>query len=172
LRSVVTALSIAWLSLAPSGCTALDGGVPHAGTFDAGPRSDGGRIVIGTGVHGGSTDAGSVEHLQGVDGGWSDATTPPTQCEPVAGAGDVATCPAGDVATFVGGIDAVLCCLCTAADCGNAVCCAESVCAGSPLCAPYHCAPLPASCGGLVDADCDDFPEDCDEPCCPCTMCF
>jgi hypothetical protein len=23
----------------------------------------------------------------------------------------------------------------------------------------------------VVNADCDDFPEDCDEPCCKCTMC-
>ena len=28
-----------------------------------------------------------------------------------------------------------------------------------------------ASCGGKVNFDCDDFPEDCDEPCCPCSTC-
>jgi hypothetical protein len=30
---------------------------------------------------------------------------------------------------------------------------------------------LPASCNGMVDTDCDDFPEDCDEPCCYCSNC-
>ena len=50
-------------------------------------------------------------------------------------------------------------------------CCAESVCAGNSQCAGLTCKPLPASCNGKVNADCDDFPEDCDEPCCKCTNC-
>jgi hypothetical protein len=63
------------------------------------------------------------------------------------------------------------CCPCTTNDCGNAGCCAESVCAGNSQCAGLTCNPLPASCNGMVNADCDDFTEDCDEPCCKCTMC-
>ena len=49
--------------------------------------------------------------------------------------------------------------------------CGEAVCAGSSSCAGLTCKPLPASCNGQVNFDCDDFPEDCDEPCCPCSNC-
>jgi hypothetical protein len=27
---------------------------------------------------------------------------------------------------------------------------------------------LPAVCNGMADPDCDDYPEDCDQLCCPC----
>jgi hypothetical protein len=88
------------------------------------------------------------------------------------GDGDTATCPAGDVGITSGGIPGtVQCCPCTAADCGNPVCCDQAVCAGDPRCGDVSCKPLPSSCGGKVNFDCDDFPEDCDEPCCPCTSC-
>jgi hypothetical protein len=92
------------------------------------------------------------------------------------GAGDVATCPAGMVGIDIpsgtfGQPDSVECCPCTSDDCGNAVCCAEAVCAGDSRCASYTCTPLPAMCNGTVNFDCDDFPEDCDEPCCPCSTC-
>jgi hypothetical protein len=88
------------------------------------------------------------------------------------GDGDTATCPAGFVGITSGGIPGtVQCCPCTANDCSNAVCCAESVCANNPQCGGLSCKPLPSSCGGKVNFDCDDFPEDCDEPCCPCSTC-
>jgi hypothetical protein len=89
------------------------------------------------------------------------------------GTGDTATCPRGDFGVSgggpIGGWDA--CCPCTANDCGNPGCCAEAVCAGNPACGSLTCRTLPASCNGNVNWDCDDFPEDCDEPCCPCTSC-
>lgn len=91
------------------------------------------------------------------------------------GSGDTATCPEGMFGVTVGGsltspgMDE--CCPCTASDCGNAGCCGEAVCAGNAQCAGLTCKPLPASCNGQVNQDCDDFPEDCDEPCCKCTMC-
>jgi hypothetical protein len=95
-----------------------------------------------------------------------------TGCVCPVGDGDTATCPAGDVGITSGGIPGtVQCCPCTANDCGNAVCCGEAVCANDPRCGDVSCKPLPSSCGGKVNFDCDDFPEDCDEPCCPCTSC-
>jgi hypothetical protein len=88
------------------------------------------------------------------------------------GSGDTATCPEGDHGVHKGGIPGTdECCPCSASDCGDPGCCAEGVCANSPLCAGLTCKPLPASCNGKVNADCDDFPEDCDEPCCKCTSC-
>ncbi|MCU1280696.1 MAG: Tryptophan synthase alpha chain [bacterium] len=88
------------------------------------------------------------------------------------GTGDTATCPAGFVGITSGGIPGtVQCCPCTANDCANAVCCAETVCKNDPRCGGLSCRPLPPSCGGKVNLDCDDFPEDCDEPCCPCSTC-
>jgi hypothetical protein len=64
----------------------------------------------------------------------------------------------------------VACCPCTAKDCSESTanCCGEAVCAGNAGCGGLTCRPLPASCNGKVNADCDDFPEDCDEPCCEC----
>jgi hypothetical protein len=88
------------------------------------------------------------------------------------GSGDTATCPEGMLGVTKGGFPgSVECCPCTANDCGNAACCGETVCAGNSQCSQYTCKPLPASCNGQVNADCDDFPEDCDEPCCKCTNC-
>ncbi len=95
-----------------------------------------------------------------------------TGCVCPDGSGDTATCPAGYVGLTSGGIPGtVQCCPCTANDCANPVCCDQSVCAGNPQCSGVSCKPLPSSCGGKVNFDCDDFPEDCDEPCCPCTSC-
>jgi hypothetical protein len=88
------------------------------------------------------------------------------------GQGDVATCPEGTLGVTNGGFPGTVeCCPCTASDCGNAACCGESVCAGNAACNGLTCNTLPASCNGQVNFDCDDFPEDCDEPCCKCTTC-
>ena len=89
------------------------------------------------------------------------------------GSGDSAMCPNGThgVDKGVGFPPLTECCPCTAATCSDLGCCGEAVCAGKPACAGTHCKPLAASCGGMVNADCDDFPEDCDEPCCKCTTC-
>jgi hypothetical protein len=96
-----------------------------------------------------------------------------TGCVCPQGSGDTATCPAGMVGLTSNGIPGTVeCCPCTANDCSNAVCCAESVCAGNSACAGLTCKPLPPSCNGTVNFDCDDFPEDCDEPCCPCSTCM
>ena len=98
-----------------------------------------------------------------------------TGCVCPQGTGDTATCPEGSLGVSKGGSltspGMEECCPCTANDCGNAGCCGETVCAGNSQCAGLTCVALPASCNGQVNADCDDFPEDCDEPCCKCTMC-
>jgi hypothetical protein len=92
-------------------------------------------------------------------------------CVCMTGSGDTATCPQGDhyvhKGPILGGTDE--CCPCTTATCGDYNCCGESVCAGSSACSTMTCRSLPPSCNGQVSADCDDFPEDCDEPCCECT---
>jgi hypothetical protein len=93
-------------------------------------------------------------------------------CTCSTGAGDTAMCPDGTLGVELPGLTGPYeCCPCTANDCGNPACCAESVCAGNAQCAGLTCNTLPASCNGMVNADCDDFPEDCDEPCCKCTSC-
>jgi hypothetical protein len=126
----------------------------------------------------------NCNHLPGCLDVFSCATSPACQqqckldrsgCVCPQGSGDTATCPAGMVGITNGGTlttpGTVECCPCTANDCGNAVCCDQAVCAGSSQCSPYTCKTLPASCNGQVNFDCDDFPEDCDEPCCPCSNC-
>jgi hypothetical protein len=120
-------------------------------------------------------------HLPGCLDLFSCATNPACQqqckvdrtgCVCPDGSGDTATCPAGMVGITSGGFPGTVeCCPCTASDCTNAVCCAEAVCAGNASCSGLTCKTLPASCGGKVNFDCDDFPEDCDEPCCPCSTC-
>jgi hypothetical protein len=101
-----------------------------------------------------------------------------TQCQPTLdpgcvcpqGSGDTETCPAGDHVIHKGGFPGTdECCPCAAADCSDPNCCGNAVCAGASACSGTTCKPLPASCNGQVSADCDDFPEDCDEPCCLCT---
>jgi hypothetical protein len=88
------------------------------------------------------------------------------------GQGDNATCPEGMLGITNGsGIGTVECCPCTASDCGNAACCGEAVCHNNPACNGLTCNTLPPACNGQVNFDCDDFPEDCDEPCCKCTDC-
>jgi hypothetical protein len=92
-------------------------------------------------------------------------------CVCMAGSGDTATCPQGDHYVHKGGLPGTdECCPCTASDCTDFNCCGESICAGNSGCSGYTCNPVPASCNGQVSADCDDFPEDCDEPCCECTQ--
>lgn len=92
-------------------------------------------------------------------------------CVCMTGSGDTATCPQGDHYVHKGGLPGTdECCPCTASNCGDFNCCGESICAGNSACSGYTCNPLPASCNGQVSADCDDFPEDCDEPCCECTQ--
>jgi hypothetical protein len=98
-------------------------------------------------------------------------TTKP-ECVCPKGEGDVATCPDGMVGISMGAFPGTVeCCPCTANDCGNPGCCAEGVCAGNSACDGLTCKPLASSCNGQVNFDCDDFPEDCDEPCCKCTSC-
>lgn len=88
------------------------------------------------------------------------------------GTGDAATCPDGMHGVHNGGIPGTIeCCPCTVNDCSDAGCCAETVCVNSPQCGGLTCRPLPPSCHGQVNLDCDDFPEDCDEPCCKCSNC-
>jgi hypothetical protein len=100
----------------------------------------------------------------------NDCQNPDPGCVCPMGGGDTALCPDGTFGKNFG-LGGVECCPCTANDCGNAGCCAEQVCQGNQLCAPLNCNTLPPMCKGMVNADCDDFPEDCDEPCCKCTMC-
>jgi hypothetical protein len=96
------------------------------------------------------------------------ATDPGCVC--MTGSGDTATCPRGDHYVHKGGLPGTdECCPCTASSCGDYNCCGESICAGSSACSNVTCRPLPPSCNDQVSADCDDFPEDCDEPCCECT---
>jgi hypothetical protein len=87
------------------------------------------------------------------------------------GSGDTETCPVGDHVIHkggpFGGTDE--CCPCT--DCNDINCCGTDACKNSSACSGLTCKPLPPSCNGQVDSDCDDFPEDCDEPCCLCSQC-
>ena len=96
-------------------------------------------------------------------------------CSCPQGSGETATCPDGTYGITKGASittpGTVECCPCTASDCGNPGCCAESVCKGNSKCNGFQCGSLPATCGGKVGFDCDDFPEDCDVTCCKCTQC-
>ena len=86
------------------------------------------------------------------------------------GSGDQMTCPLNFHDVHKGvlpGTDE--CCPCTTGDCGDVNCCGSAACGAGPSCGT--CRTLPASCNGQVNADCDDFPEDCDEPCCLCSQC-
>jgi hypothetical protein len=90
-------------------------------------------------------------------------------CVCMTGSGDTATCPQGDHYVHKGGLPGTdECCPCQVSDCGDFNCCGEALCQGNSACANYSCRSLPSSCNGTVSADCDDFPEDCDEPCCEC----
>jgi hypothetical protein len=101
-----------------------------------------------------------------------DATKTDPGCVCMTGEGDTATCPKGDHYVHTGGVPGTdECCPCTVSDCGTPNCCGEDICAGNSWCQNVTCTPLPASCNGQVSADCDDFPEDCDEPCCECSSC-
>jgi len=105
--------------------------------------------------------------------GGCDAGAVDPGCVCTTGTGDTATCPQGDTyvhkGPVLGGTDE--CCPCTSSMCGSPNCCGETVCAGNSACAGLTCTALPASCNGQVSADCDDWPEDCDEPCCECSQC-
>jgi hypothetical protein len=96
-------------------------------------------------------------------------------CVCPSGEGDVATCPSGMHAVTMGTIGGTIeCCPCSGSTCGDPNCCAEAECAGNAACGGLTCMPLnPSTCTDssghlVVNADCDDFPEDCDEPCCAC----
>jgi len=89
------------------------------------------------------------------------------------GSGDQAMCPA-----HMHGVQKgtkfppdIECCPCTANDCADGNCCDEPECIGNSWCTNMTCRTLPSSCNGQVSLDCDDFPEDCDEPCCVCSPC-
>jgi hypothetical protein len=60
------------------------------------------------------------------------------------------------------------CCPCDATTCGKPACCVTQACAGSQACGMCNGVQLDPACMGRVDGDCDDFPEDCDQLCCPC----
>jgi hypothetical protein len=84
-----------------------------------------------------------------------------------------ARCPAG--AYYDDSTDPPCCLPCTAAQCAtNGECCLASVCKGTSGCTmcvnagPNGTPQLDPACKGRVDSDCDDYPEDCDELCCPC----
>jgi hypothetical protein len=95
------------------------------------------------------------------------ACHPDAGCVCAGAATDGSTCPMGFTEGF-GASGADQCCPCTTATCStDPSCCATAPCAGTASC-PSSCTPLAPACGGRVDTDCDDFPEDCDEPCCPC----
>jgi hypothetical protein len=86
------------------------------------------------------------------------------------GSGDQMTCPVNFHDVHKGGFPGTdECCPCAASDCGDVNCCGSTACGAASGCGT--CKPLPASCNGQVSADCDDFPEDCDEPCCLCSQC-
>lgn len=146
-----------------AGCTASPVHAPAPVARDAGPPHDAGppRDATTTLLYVPPPDMGCptlVSHDAG----------PPGRCSPILGSGELQSCPDG---TIVHGTAAYECCPCTALDCGNPACCATAVCANATACRAVTCHGLPASCGGRANVDCDDFPEDCDEPCCPCTSC-
>jgi hypothetical protein len=87
------------------------------------------------------------------------------------GQGDTMTCPLGMHVSHSGGVIGGNdeCCPCN--DCKDINCCGTDVCKTDSYCKTMDCKPLPPSCNGQVSADCDDFPEDCDEPCCLCSQC-
>jgi hypothetical protein len=60
------------------------------------------------------------------------------------------------------------CCPCDANHCDQPSCCITQACAGAQQCQMCNGASLDPACQGKVDGDCDDFPEDCDQLCCPC----
>ena len=75
-------------------------------------------------------------------------------------------CPMG---TYFGiSLNGFGCCPCTAQTCDQPSCCATQQCAGAQQCGMCMGAMLDPACQGKVDSDCDDFPEDCDQLCCPC----
>jgi hypothetical protein len=96
---------------------------------------------------------GGAEFVQ-CDGGLSGKCTLPVN----------GRCPNGDY--FDKGQH--LCCPCDATTCNRPACCAQPACGGDPACVMCNNATLDPACGGTVDTDCDDFPEDCDQLCCPC----
>ncbi len=162
MRSLLVALML-------TACASPVPGVPRAMPHDAGSGWDAWTAPhVGalpptphTGPTGQTTpDAGALRDASRVP-----CESEQTACECPVGSGDEASCPGGTVGTSFG------CCPCTAADCDNPACCGQRVCAGAPVCATVRCHALPASCAGRVSFDCDDFPEDCDEPCCECTDC-
>src|SRR5262249_54257610 len=68
-------------------------------------------------------------------------------------------------------IDWGCCLLCDASSCGqHPACCGADVCKNSAACSTMCSGntTLDPACHGRVDLDCDDFPEDCDQLCCPC----
>jgi hypothetical protein len=94
----------------------------------------------------------------------------PNGCSCPTGSGDTQTCPSGT--HVVQGPKFAECCPCSTSDCANDVnCCGTAACANAANCQGLTCTTLPASCNGQVNTDCDDFPEDCDEPCCLCSQC-
>ena len=129
--------------------SAKDGGAAGGASGDGRPA---GSIGGGTGQKDGGSGASVSVAL---DAGYA----VPTTC---VAAGD-RQCPVGTVRAR-----GEMCCPCTVDECGLPTCCASQVCQTSAICASCAGSPLPAACNGLVDFDCDDFPEDCDQPCCPC----
>ncbi len=93
-----------------------------------------------------------------------------TGCVCPHGSGDQMTCPVNFHDVHKGGFPGTdECCRCTTSDCNDVNCCGSTACGTGAGCGTCHA--LPSSCNGQVSADCDDFPEDCDEPCCLCSQC-
>ncbi len=102
----------------------------------------------------------------------SSAVSPGCSCP--TGSGDEGTCPMGDHLVGIPNTLQQQCCPCTANDCDDINCCPYDVCSTTSSCSGIMCmstTSLPASCNGQVSTDCDDWPEDCDEPCCLCASC-
>jgi hypothetical protein len=80
-------------------------------------------------------------------------------------------CPMGTYAGFDPNTFAQCCVPCTVNDCSShGECCVAAACAADPSCQGCVMGKpmLDPACQGRVDQDCDDYPEDCDQLCCPC----
>jgi hypothetical protein len=142
-------------------------GVPEAAAPDsAAPAQDGG----GTGGMG-SEDSGNGNGGMGGE----DAGCPPANgvngC-PIGYTNPYCVSSGGAITCTYNGNGPFCCAPCAAADCADptkaAACCLSAACASAPECQACQGQQLDPLCNGVLASDCDDYPEDCDELCCPC----